>query len=42
MGQQLSHSDQEQYQRDGFFFPLRIFSSKKAENHRKRLEKMEV
>jgi len=42
MGQQLSHSDLEQYQRDGFFFPLRIFSSKKAENHRKRLEKLEA
>ena len=41
-GQQLSHADQEQYQKDGYFFPLRIFSTKKAAYHREQLENLEV
>ena len=30
MSHQLSQADQEQYRRDGFFFPLRILSSEEA------------
>jgi len=34
INQQLSQADQQQYRQDGYFFPLRIFSTKKAADHR--------
>ena len=42
MRQQLSQADQEQYRRDGFYFPLRIFSKKQAAYHREQLENLEA
>jgi len=42
MRQQLSQADQEQYRRDGFFFPLRIFSAEEAAGHREQLENIEA
>ena len=42
MSHQLSQADQEQYRRDGFFFPLRIFSAEEAAYHKKQLELIET
>ena len=42
MSHQLSQADQEQYRRDGFFFPLRIFSAEEAADHREQLENLEA
>ena len=42
MSQQLSQADQEQYRRNGFFFPLRIFSTEEAADHREQLENLEA
>ena len=42
MSHQLSQADQEQYRRDGFFFPLRILSAEEAADHREQLENMEA
>ena len=42
MSHQLSQADQEQYRRDGFFFPLRILSAAEAADHREQLENMEA
>ena len=42
MNHQLSQADQEQYRRDGFFFPLRIFSAEEAADHREQLENLEA
>ena len=42
MSHQLSQADQEQYRRDGFFFPLRIFSAEEAADHREQLESLEA
>ena len=42
MNQQLSQAGQEQYRRDGFYFPLRIFSKKQAAYHREQLENLEA
>ncbi len=39
---QLSQADQQQYRRDGFFFPLRIFSAAEASDHRQQLENLEA
>jgi len=40
INQQLSQADQQQYRHDGYFFPLRIFSTKKAADHREQLENL--
>jgi len=42
INQQLSQADQQQYRHDGYFFPLRIFSTKKAADHREQLENLEA
>ena len=42
MSHQLSQADQEQYRRNGFFFPLRIFSAEEAADHREQLENLEA
>ena len=42
MSHQLSQADQEQYRRDGFFFPLRIFSAEATVDNREQLENLEA
>ena len=38
----LSQSEQEQYRRDGFIFPVSILDAAEAANHRRRLEDVEA
>ena len=42
MNLKLSQAEQEQYRRDGFFFPVNILDSAEAANHRRRLEDIEA
>ena len=42
MSLELSQANQEQYRREGFFFPLRIFSAAEADYHREQLENLEA
>lgn len=42
MNLQLSHAEQEQYRRDGFYFPVRILETVEAADHRVRLEEIEA
>ena len=42
MNQKLSQAEQEQYRRDGFFFPVRIMDAAEATNHRRQLEDIET